>query len=190
MQTLLLRKSIRAFAPVGINLDVLSQFLTLSCGLRDDVNDTTYRTYPSAGGRFPIEVYAIIMHSDDLENGVYHFNVSDNCLELIKAGNYTDKIKDFYSNQSGYIETDYPCLLLLSVVFKRTMEKYGERGYRYAMIDAGHIGQNLYLVATYLKLRIVALGSGNYSDDKLDDIIGLMHSDENVFYCFALGHPN
>jgi len=187
LQTLLSRQSIRSFTPENIDLSTLSRLLTLSCGLRDD----RFRTYASAGARYPIEVYIVILRSDDLDKGIYHYNIIDNTLELIKTGDYTQEMNDFYQNQvnAKVLMTDFPCLIFFSMVFERTMQKYGERGYRFALIDAGHMSQNLYLTATYLKLGLVALGGGAVSDNMLDDILGLLHCEENVFYGFAVGHP-
>jgi len=75
------------------------------------------------------------------------------------------------------------------MVFNRTMEKYGERGYRLILLDAGHMSQNLYIVSTYLGLGIVGLGAGAKSDDKFDEYIGLSSGKENIFYGFAVGYP-
>ena len=186
LETLLSRKSTRAFTDSNINLADISKLLTLSFGLKSE-NDFT-RTYASAGGRYPIEVYIIIKRSDDLDKGIYHFNVKDNSLELIKKGDYSKEMNKFYRNQKDVIVTDYPCLILFSTVFDRTMQKYGEKGYRFILLDAGHMSQNLYMVATYLKLGVVALGTGADSDNTIDDLLGLISSNENLFYGFAVGH--
>jgi len=190
IETLLMRKSTRCFAPIGIDFDRLSKLLTLSCGLRN-VDNLHSRTYASAGARFPIETYIVILNSDEIELGIYHYNVFDNTLEILKAGDYSETIKHFYSNQIGKIVTDFPCLILFSAILDRTMQKYGERGYRFTMIDAGHMSQNLYLSATYLKLGIVTLGAGEpgESDSRLDDMLGLLSNEESVFLGFAVGHP-
>jgi len=185
LQTLLSRKSTRSFSGEGITLQDLSRLLSLSCGRRND----TARTYASAGARYPIETYVAIMQPCDIPQGIYHYNVQDNTLELIKKGDYSTQLKNFYKNQDTAITTDYPCLILFSAVFDRTMQKYNERGYRFIMLDAGHMSQNLYLVATYLNLGVVALGAGAGSDNVLDDMLSLDSSTENVFYTFAVGYP-
>jgi len=192
LEALLMRKSTRNFAPVGVDFDSLSKLLTLSCGLQNvRDNESWVRTYASAGARFPIEIYLIVLTSDDMELGIYHYNVHDNTLELVRSGDYSIEISSFYSNQIGQIITEFPCLILFSVILDRTMQKYGERGYRFAMLDAGHMSQNLYLVASYLKLGIVALGAGavGESENKLDEMLRLLPSAENVFFGFAVGHP-
>jgi len=187
LQTLLARESTRVFTSENISLDMLSKLLIFSFGLKCNKQGMTKRTFASAGARYPIEVYVAILRSDDIEQGVYHYNVIDNILELIKPKEECERLKEFYEIQSEAI--NYPCLIFFSMVFSRTMDKYGERGYRYALIDAGHMSQNLYLVATYLELGVVAFGSGRDLDDRVDDIMGLNHNEENIFYGFAVGVP-
>ena len=189
VKTLLARKSTRAFSPENIGPADLSKLLTLSFGLNNKNDDSFFRTYASAGARYPIEVYVVVRRSDDMERGIYHYNVKDNTLELIKMGDYTKEVDGFYENQKDIILTDYPCLILFSMVFNRSMQKYGERGYRFALLDAGHMSQNLYLVATYSGLGVVGLGAGADNDDVLDDVLGLVSANENLFYGFAIGHP-
>ena len=189
LKSMMERKSTRDFTSEPIGLDTLSRLITLSCGHNNAQKGEKYRTYPSAGARYPIEVYVIILRSNEIEKGIYHYNVLDNGLEYVKTCESADNAKKFYSNQADIINGIYPCLILFSAVFKRTMEKYGERGYRFLFLDAGHMAQNLYLTATYLGLGIVALGVGSGNDNKLDDILGLVSSEENVIYGFAVGYP-
>lgn len=186
IRTLLSRKSTRAFTQDGIGLRELSQLLTLSFGLRGiDISGISLRTYASAGARYPIEVYPVILRSNDIELGIYHYNVFENSLELIKTGDYSNQMYEFYKNQQ--LVSNAPCIIFFSMVFERSMMKYGERGYRFIFLDAGHMSQNLYLTSEYLGLGVVALGAGMNSDDEIDDLIGLIHKVENVFYGFAVG---
>jgi len=202
LRVLLMRKSTRCFAKSPVDSHTLAKLLTMSLGLRNDENDSPRRTYASAGGRYPIEAYVVILRSascsnqkdssntDDLKQGVYHYNVVDNTLEFIKAGDYSDEIKHFYRNQESHLDLNFPCLIIFSMVFLRSMEKYGEKGYRFALMDAGHMSQNLYLVAEYLGLGIVSLGGGAENDEFLDGILSLVSDEENAFYGFAVGAPN
>jgi len=183
---LLSRKTTRSFSALGIDLKTLSKLLALSFGLRGDQQNPNFRTYASAGACYPIEVYVVMMDSPDLKKGIYHYNVLDNTLELLKACDYSQKAKEDFKKQK--INT-FPCLIFFSLVFERTMKKYGERGYRYALLDAGHMGQNLYLVSEYLKLGVVGFGDASAEDWQLDDILGLRHASEDVIYSFAIGHP-
>lgn len=182
------RKSHRSFEKQGITLDQLGQLLSMSFGFNSMAESgTQYRTYASAGGRYPIEVYPIVLQSEDLLPGIYHYNVVDNSIELIRKGKFKNDLSKFYANQPTSI--DAPCYIMLSMVLERTLHKYGERGYRFIYLDAGHMGQNLYLVAEYLDLGVVALGGGNASDSTIDELLRLNSFEESFFYGFALGIP-
>lgn len=185
---LLNRKSRRQFNSEGIRLDSLGKLLSLSFGLNHrNEHGVRFRTYASAGARYPIEVYPIILNSDDIGAGIYHYNVIDNSLELIVSGNFGNAITEFYSNQDAI--SIAPCYIMFSMVYERTMNKYGERGYRFIYLDAGHMGQNLYLVAEHLGLGAVAIGAGRFNDKTIDHLIKINSCEESFFYGFAIGNP-
>lgn len=184
---LLNRRSCRDFSRQGISFRQLEQLLTLSFGCSHPGQDgMLFRTYPSAGGRYPIEVYPIVLRSEDMEPGIYHYNVLDNSLELIRAGLFDRELDSFYANQPF---TNVPCYFMFSMVFERTMQKYGEKGYRFLYLDAGHMGQNLYLVAEHLGLGTVAIGGGTKSDRDIDELLHLNADEESFFYGIAVGVP-
>lgn len=183
------RKSVRKFDQTGISLNQLSKLLSLSFGFNHRKKyDIQFRTYASAGARYPIEVYPVVLKSNDMELGIYHYNVIENSIELIKPGNYKENVKLFYSNQTTIID-EAPCYVLFSMVFERTMNKYNERGYRFIYLDAGHMSQNLYLVSEFLGLGVVGIGAGKFNDDIVDKFIGFNQAQESFFYSFAVGNP-
>ena len=186
IKILLSRKSVRTWTDDGINLEKLSKLLRYSFGMRsNDFKNMGFRTYASAGGRYPIEVYVLILNSDDIEKGIYHYNVYNNSLEFIKKGDFRKEIYKLYNNQPFDINCSF--VLFFSMVFERTMEKYGDRGYRFILLDAGHMSQNLYLVSEFLGLGIVEIGASKVSDEMIDKLIGLDSDIENIFLAFFLG---
>lgn len=187
IKILLSRKSIRTWENTGINLEKLSKLLRYSFGNRDnEFEDIQFRTYASAGARYPIEVYVLILNSENLVNGIFHYNVYDNSLELIKKGNFKKEVDDLYKNQP--FEVNCPCVIFFSMIFERTMEKYGDRGYRFILLDAGHMSQNLYLVSEFLGLGVVELGASSVNDEVIDNLIGLNSEEENTFLAFFVGN--
>ncbi|MCL1934955.1 MAG: SagB/ThcOx family dehydrogenase [Defluviitaleaceae bacterium] len=186
LHTLLTRKSTRSFSTKGVSLEILSSLLSISFGLKN--SKKIFRTYPSAGGRYPVEVYVAVNNGVDIENGTYHYNILHNKLELINKKNPLEKIKYYYKSQN--IENNFPILIIFSCIFERTMEKYGERGYKYALLDMGHMGQNLYLTATYLNMGVVAFGQSDFEDNVLDEFLNLKNGNEDVMYSFAVGYKN
>ena len=75
--------------------------------------------------------------------------------------------------------------LVLSAVFQRTRWRYRERAYRYVLMEAGHIGQNVYLAATSMGLGACAIGA--FLDQELDALLGLDGQEEAAIYLLAVG---
>ncbi|MFT8351018.1 SagB/ThcOx family dehydrogenase [Clostridium saccharoperbutylacetonicum] len=176
------RKSTREFTTEGITLKNISYILSLCYGLNKK-SDIEFRTVPSAGARFPLELYLVVLNSIDLEQGVYHFDIKNNQLEKIKSGNYKNEIGKYCNNQD--FVSNSSVVIIMTTVFERNMEKYGERGYRYILLDAGHVGQNMYLAATYLGLGAVTIGG--FNDDKINQLIGVDGIDETSIYIGVVG---
>lgn len=177
------RKSNRDVDPVGnLNLNDLGSLLHHSAGIRESRSAYEgYRSYPSAGGRFPLEIYVIPNRVEGLsKGGVYHYNVKGGYMEerLAIAG---QSIKNCFQQQFAY-RSD--CLIIVTGIFKRTTMKYGERGYRYVLMESGHIGQNLYLVGAALRLNIC--GICGFYDKPLNDYLHLDGVSESALYCFTV----
>jgi SagB-type dehydrogenase family enzyme len=75
--------------------------------------------------------------------------------------------------------------LVLSAIFQRTRWRYRERTYRYVLLEAGHVGQNLYLAATGMGLGACAVGA--FLDDQLNDLLALDGQEEAVLYLISVG---
>jgi SagB-type dehydrogenase family enzyme len=84
----------------------------------------------------------------------------------------------------GFLGQANVCFIL-SAIFQRTRWRYRERTYRYVLLEAGHIGQNLYLAATSMGLGACAVGA--FLDDDLNDLLGLDGREEAVVYLLAVG---
>jgi SagB-type dehydrogenase family enzyme len=146
-----------------------------SGGLRQPV-----RAWPSAGGLYPIELYPVILRGADLEPGIHHF---DPCgRRLARIGQLGQVEECIYAD--GLLE-GASLLLLLTAVLARTQDKYGERGYRLALLDAGHLGQNLLLAAEDLRLGAVAIGG--FDDDGLAKLLQLDPAQEPPVHVLLIG---
>jgi len=75
--------------------------------------------------------------------------------------------------------------LVLSSVIARSEIKYQQRAYQYSLLEAGHIGQNIYLACAKYKIGCCAVGG--FLEDVIAKILDLT-SDEIVIYAFALGN--
>ncbi|MCB9491800.1 MAG: SagB/ThcOx family dehydrogenase [Dehalococcoidia bacterium] len=186
---LLARRSRRELsAPIG--LGDLGVLLRLALGPSAVIEDEeglpvqALRTWPSGGGLYPIEAYVVAQRVEGLDPGVYHFNPIAEALErLAPAGDVDAVLRDGFFWQDFLV--DASAIVVLGAVFHRTVSKYGERGYRLVLLDAGHVGQNLVLVAELLGLP--SLPISGYCDDALGEALGLDGVDEAVVHTVALG---
>jgi SagB-type dehydrogenase family enzyme len=175
------RRSDRDYSDRLVTIQQISTLLKFTVGINEfSLNNQRNRYYPSAGSRYPIETYLLINRAE-IKSGVYHYYVRNHSLEYLDKTNRTEL-------QSMFIQKwikKASLLLMLTSQFKRTVNKYGERGYRYSLFEAGHIGQNIYLVTSSLKLSCCAIGG--FYDDKVNKKLGLQNIEEEVLYIFAIG---
>jgi SagB-type dehydrogenase family enzyme len=170
-------------------LDALSYILQCSYGVTGNVDRTDgggsigLRASPSAGACYPAEVYVIARAVSSLPNGVYHYCVPDCCLEQIRDGDVTDEMHTACGLQS--FPREAAAAIVISGVMARTLSKYQERGYRYILLDIGHLGQNIYLTATAKGLAVVSCGG--FFDDQLAELLQFKGTSEQPFYVLFVG---
>lgn len=182
---LLKRRSRREFNGNAISIKKLSRLLYFSCGIsnKDKNWDESRRTYPSAGARYPLEVYIVVFNVENMKPGIYHYNVKEHTLELIKKGSFK-RIFIKITNYQNWIK-NASVLILISAVFRRTTIKYKNRGYRYVLFEAGHMAQNFYLEAENLNLKCCAIGG--FLDDEVNELLELDGVNECIIYILAVG---
>ena len=165
------RQSNRDFNNYQLNKKQLSSLF--SCFAEID----NHRLISSAGADYPIEVYALCFNVKDLNNKIVYYNYKDNSLSIIGDCDNWEDLKE-YTGALDLIDGS-PSIMFLFVGFpNRVVSKYGERGGRFLLIEAGHYIQNLLLRVTYEKLKAVELG-GIYDNIfkkilKLDDTNSLI----------------
>lgn len=183
------RRSIREFLLKPLNLEVVGRLLHTSYGVRGYRhidNQWTYdRPSPSAGGLYPLELYIASQTIENLADGIYHYDARAHQLELIRTGLFHPMLANMTIGQQMICDANL--VIIISAIFQRTMWKYGQRGYRYVLIDAGHLGQNLYLNAIALGLGTVAIGG--FFDNELNSLIGLPSEEEQIIYLACIGQP-
>jgi len=190
LETIRARYSCRQFRPDILPLNTVSLLLSGTYGiLRTDYQvlggfPTWLRGVPSAGGLFPLELYVLSQRVNELADGLYHYNVRRHSLEPLKAARFADFESVFYNYP--FIE-NANIVLLISAVFLRIQKKYGPRGYRYLLLEAGHAAQNLCLLASTQGLGSLCMGG--YADARLNAMLGLNSAEEGVVYSVAAGWP-
>jgi len=140
------------------------------------------RPYPSAGAQYPCNIYFIIKRSSDFEPGVYYLNLSNGKLVKLFALSETqdDKLGIFEENLF-----DAAAYLVVTGQVFRTTQKYGIRGYRYCLMEAGIVGWQVNLVLEELGLQSVWIGG--FDDDKLAQSLGIRPEIEQEYPLIILG---
>lgn len=177
------RRSRRRFGQAGLSLEALSALLWASQGPSGRMGQVTVRTAPSAGALYPIETYMVIRNVEGLASGVYHWNLRDSVLERLGEGDFGPALARGCIGQSFMGQA--AAAFCWSAVFRRNMSKYGHRGLRYILMDAGHVCQNLLLAAEALGLSACPVAA--LLDDELNGLLGLDGQEESVIYCAGLG---
>ena len=178
------RRSERDFDLRPLPLAALGRLLHASYGIKG-IGDGIYeRCSPSAGGRYPLEIYLATQQVEGLVDGIHHYDAHAHELELRKLGVYQPEICGIALDQTMVLAANV--VVMITGIPQRTMWKYGQRGYRYVWLDAGHLGENLYLCATALGLGPV--GIGGFYDRELIELLALP-SGEEAFYLMCIGQP-
>lgn len=143
---------------------------------------TPLRVVPSAGNLHPVEVYLATAALPGWDAGLYHYRVPDHTLEQRGTGNWVE----WLSNLAG--KKHRPDLIaLLTVVPSRSAWKYGERAFRYCLLDAGHAVEALRLAGLALGLRVEVVGG--FSDDAVTQKLKLTDEWPVAFLKFWLPTP-
>jgi SagB-type dehydrogenase family enzyme len=173
------RESRRDFTGQAITKHEVAQVLN-SCRIVDASRDPERRTYPSAGARFPVEIYIISFNVKGLQAGAYHFNIEENYLEVLLRQDLSpieQKVVSLYLKKTALA-------IVMTAVIARSEVKYGLRAYPYSLLEAGHIGQNILLTCT--KLGIGCCPVGGFVNDVVTSILDLT-KDEIPIYVIGLG---
>lgn len=182
-----MRVTARDIEPVNISLTELSTLLYFAYGITRTNEDTDFphpfRTVPSAGGLYPLEIYFHHNYVEGLDAGLYHYNPMKQEIRHILRGDQTRKIQDILIQSDIAVKASV--IIFITAIFERNSFKYGERGYRFANIEAGHVAQNINLTAIGLNFRTVNIGG--YLDKNADDFLRLDGVLNSTLYITAIG---
>ena len=155
------RRTVRSFISESLTTEQFSQMLWAAQGITEE--DGYKRAAPSGGALCPIDIYAVIGNRGvkGLESGIYHYEPVRHAISLVKAGDHRVAIAKTSLSQMWMATA--PVQMVITAEYERICSKYGERGIRYAMIEAGHSGQNVFLQAEALGLCAGIVGA---FDDK------------------------
>lgn len=188
-KVLLERRTWRQFSPRPVPLPALSTVLHLTWGIQrwidvPGVERVPLKTSPSGGARHPIEAYVLARRVEGLPRGLFHYAADAHKLELLKSGATRRHVRAYLPQQWWY--ADAAALLIMTAVFSREQWRYETpRAYRAVLIEAGHLCQTFYLVATWLGLApfcTLAL-----ADSLIERDLGIDGIGESVLYIAGVG---
>lgn len=182
------RRTVTRFEPDTSPTDALPQIISGSIGVNGrNLTAKEYykdrRPYPSAGATYPLETYLFVNRASNLLCGLYYFKPSTHELILLSQNEFSKDLFRAFCGQQ--VARDSSGIIVFTNVQNRISGKYGERGYRFALIEAGHACQNVLIMATELGLGAVPLGG--FFDDELGALMGLDTSLEVPLYAVAIG---
>jgi len=179
------RRSAHAFGSGPLSLEDIASLLFFGCGVTSSADGSSvHRAAPSAGGLHPTEVYVAVRAGGFLAPGAYHYRPNEHVLErLLPDPTAIDQL----AHASSYPKTleSAATVFVLTTVLGRTSLKYGQRGYRFALLEAGHVAQNVLLVASALGLGAVPVGG--FIDDEVHEILRIDGVDEVALYLIPVG---
>jgi len=159
-QAITSRRSRRFFLSDSLSLEQISQ---LSWAAQGQDSGSYYRTAPSAGATYPLELFVVT------GDGLFRYLPAEHSLERLQQRDVRAGLALAGWGQK-FIEAA-PLTFVFTAEFSRTTRRYGRRGIRYVYMEAGHSAQNVHLQAEALGLGSVAVGA--FDDASVSKVLSL-----------------
>lgn len=175
------KRSLRHYSGESLTMDQLSLLLHSAYGMTQP--SYPLRASPPAGPLYPLEVYPVVNKVDGLASGVFHYRPADHSLDLVKEGDFRTFLLTSTVGQDMVLRASV--VFVITAIFQHTRWKYRVRTYRYVLLEAEHLGHNLYLAATSQRLDACAIGA--FFDDAVNQLVDVDGSEEAVVYIVSIG---
>jgi SagB-type dehydrogenase family enzyme len=186
-QALLDRETARATVRRLLSFEELATLLHYSYGITRPndpaVYPTPFRTVPSAGALYPLELYIHVAAVDGVECGLYHYEPANGVIRRIADGDRSSEIAARVV-QPEAIE-NASAVIFITAAFERSTTKYGERGYRFVLLEAGHVAQNLALLTCAMDLAGTHIGG--FFDRPIDEFLAIDGIAQSTLYLYTVG---
>ena len=169
------RRSVRSYSDDPITLQQVSQILWAGQGITDTARG--FRTAPSAGALYPLEVYLVAGNVKGLQPAVYRYLPEQHSIELYMEGDQRKPLKGASLDQ--HMIQEAPASIVFTAIYERTTWKYRQRGYQYVHMDVGCAAENVYLQGVAIGIGTVYIGA--FRDDDVSAVLEL--PDEEIPLC-------
>jgi SagB-type dehydrogenase family enzyme len=174
-EALVKRRSNRTFLDRPIELAAVGQILWAGQGIRDR---SGARTAPSAGGRYPLDLYLVT------EAGVGHYMPDEHAIEAKFSADVREALYSAALFQDSIKQA--PLVIVITADYARAEHQYGEeRAKRFALMESGHVAQNLLLQAYAMGLAGGAFGA--FKDEQVSEAMKLP-PEQTPLYIIAIGY--
>lgn len=181
---ILKRRTVRAFTDQAVMLEKVAAQLTLS--YRIIKSEAPKRAVPSGGALYPLEIYISSLNIDGISQGLYHYHPAFHALERLSDEPPLPSLQ--HSIIPETLPTGAAYIFCICGILPRNRFKYGELGYRLMLLEAGHLAQNILLVAEAQGLG--GLPVCGFYDDRMHDYLEVDGIDEVCLYLLVIGHPS
>jgi SagB-type dehydrogenase family enzyme len=181
------RVTARSMEPCPVTVRQLATLLHYAYGVTRTNDETVFprpfRVVPSGGALYPLELYFHSTHIIGLPPGLYHYNPMRNEVCRLRPGDDSRRLSEALVQHN--LAVDNALMIFISAIFERSTFKYGDRGYRFVLLETGHVAQNLNLVAGAMNLGSTNIGG--FFDRAVDDLLGLDGVSHSTVYLTAIG---
>ena len=170
-----MRRSVRLYKNDPLSISDISQILWSAQGI---TSPRGFRTAPSAGALYPLELYVVAGNIISLPPAIYRYKPDDHLLLKIVSGDRRSELSRAALRQGAIKKA--PAVLLFCAVYERMTGKYGQRGIRYVHMEVGHAAQNACLQAIALGLNTVVIGA--FRDTEVKKIADLAAEEQPQYF--------
>ncbi|MDX9703205.1 MAG: SagB/ThcOx family dehydrogenase [Candidatus Auribacterota bacterium] len=179
------RRSVRDYKADPVEIGLLANLLWATQGMSFAHGDHVFKTAPSAGALYPVDLWVAVFDVIGLDPGIYSYDEKQHCLYAVRIANFRENFFEACMNQNMLLHA--PLLFMWVSNFNSCVWRYGQRAYRYIYLDAGHSAQNCALACTAFGLGSCAIGA--YYDDLMNHICGIDGEQKAVIYATSAGYP-
>jgi len=180
------RRSSRVYTEENMTLEQLSFLLWATQGIKSirGKSYATIRTVPCGGARHEFETYLLVRKVEGLAEGIYHYLPMEHAIEFLgECENIENDINETLCGQKWAIKSNV--VFYWTMVAYRAEWRYGTHSHRVALLDAGHLCQNLYLGVTALGMGTCGIGA--FSHDYCNKVFGIDGEEEYMIYTAPVG---
>ena len=177
-QALSSRRSRREFADVPVSLSDLGQVLWAGQGITDAAG---YRAAPSAHSLYPYTLYVVVRNVAGLEPGLYQYLPATHELGNLQVVNAGDLLAEAEVQPGAQAA---PVVIMMSAAYAKMLESFPDDPKSVTLLEAGHIGQNIYLQLEALDMAGVVMAG--FDSAKVVSKLGL-DANEDIVYLIPFG---